>query len=250
MNKQKWVLLILVIGLVGGTGAGLGWLRTNQKLGKPGVKTTPIAGDKIRVRVDLPEKVLDYASEELEPDAITTNTLPADTSFGSRNYRAPDGFQVHLSTVLMGIDRTSLHKPQFCLEGAGYHIDQAASLETKVRVDRPYPYDLPVVKLLSSREETIDGQRATLRGIYVYWYVADGAVSASTSGLQRMWWMVKEMFRTGVLQRWTYVSCLSVCAPGQEEATFERMKKFMAAAVPEFQLATPPPAAAIVTARQ
>ena len=88
------------------------------------------------------------------------------------------------------------------------------------------------------------------RGVYVYWYVADGAVSASTSGIQRMWWMVKEMFRTGVLQRWTYVSCLSVCAPGQEEATFERMKKFMAAAVPEFQLAGPPPAAATVTARQ
>jgi hypothetical protein len=26
-----------------------------------------------------------------------------------------------------------------------------------------------------------------------------------------------------------------VCAPGQEEATFERMKKLIAAAVPEFQ---------------
>jgi hypothetical protein len=42
--------------------------------------------------------------------------------------------------------------------------------------------------------------------------------------------------RTGVLQRWAYVTCFSVCQPGQEEATFNRMKEFLAAAVPEFQL--------------
>src|SRR5437016_4531047 len=138
MNKQQRLLLMVVIGLVAGTGLGLGWLKKNQKLGKPGVKTTPIAGDKIRVRVNLPEKVLDYESEDVEPDAITTNTLPADTSYGHRNYKASDGFQIQVSAVLMGTDRTSLHKPQFCLEGAGWHINQASSEQTRVHVERPY----------------------------------------------------------------------------------------------------------------
>jgi len=45
------------------------------------------------------------------------------------------------------------------------------------------------------------------------------------------------------LQRWAYISCFAVCLPGQEEATFERLKKFIAASVPEFQL-TPKPVAA------
>jgi hypothetical protein len=52
-----------------------------------------------------------------------------------------------------------------------------------------------------------------------------------------------------VLQRWAYVACISPCAPGQEDATFARMKKFIAAAVPEFQL-TPPPAGPAVAARR
>jgi len=81
MNKQKWILLIVVLGLIGTTGTGLGWMKKNQRLGKPGVTNTPYPGDPVRVHVDLPEHVLDYTSEELEPDSTTTNTLPRDTSF-------------------------------------------------------------------------------------------------------------------------------------------------------------------------
>jgi hypothetical protein len=47
------------------------------------------------------------------------------------------------------------------------------------------------------------------------------------------------------MERWAYVVCSAVCFPGQEDATFERLKKFMVAAVPEFQLTPrPEPAAA------
>jgi hypothetical protein len=38
------------------------------------------------------------------------------------------------------------------------------------------------------------------------------------------------------LDRWAYISFFSVCQPGQQDAAFERMKKLIAAAVPEFQL--------------
>jgi len=62
--------------------------------------------------------------------------------------------------------------------------------------------------------------------------------------------MAREMFRTGVLQRWAYVSCFVVCAPGQEDATFERMKKFIAAGVPEFQTAPAQPASGTTLAAQ
>jgi hypothetical protein len=137
----------------------------------------------------------------------------------------------------MGTDRTSIHKPQYCLGGSGWKIDSADSQETTVPVERPQPYELPIIKLVSTRTiQNADGKPVTLRGVYVYWFVADGALSGNMSGRERMWWMAKHLLQTGVLQRWAYVSCFAVCLPGQEGATFERMKKFIAASVPEFQL--------------
>jgi len=195
----------------------------------------PIPGSE-NVKVILPARVLDYTSEEFEPDEIVTNTLPKDTSFGQRLYKAGDGLQIDLNVVLMGTDRTSLHKPQFCLEGGGWHIDQGSGLTDTVHLEKPRPYDLPVVRLLSSKEVPVNGQNVMMRGVYVYYFVADGALSAGTSGFERMWWMAKDLIKTGVLQRWAYVSYFSNCLPGQEQATYERMKTFIAAAAPEFHL--------------
>jgi len=210
----------------------------------PGVKTSPLAGTQ-RLQVELPPRALDYDSESVKVTDVVLGTLPADTSFGQRDYKAADGFEVLVNVVLMGCDRTSLHKPQFCLRGGGWVIQKTEP--AVVPMTRPYQYDLPVMKLTVWPEKpgTFGGQH----GVYVYWYVADGAISASASGFERMWWMARDMLRTGVLQRWAYVTYFAVCVPGQEEAAFERLKKFIAASAPEFQL-TPRATAATVTARQ
>ena len=138
----------------------------------------------------------------------------------------------------MGTDRTSLHKPVFCLEGQGWHIDENASSETSVRLTRPREYDLPVTRFIASKVLKLNGQDVPARGIYVYWFVAPGQLTANH--WQRMWWMARDLCHTGVLQRWAYVSYFSICRPGEEDVTFERMKKLMGASVPEFQL-TPQP---------
>lgn len=234
MNRQKGILLVTALVLMAGTGVLLARLHSHQTLGLPGVKTTPIAGSK-RLQVDLPEHVLDYASEKTEPTEVELGNLPPDTSFGRRIYQGPDKFAAVMAVVLMGTDRTSLHKPQFCLEGQGWHIDEAKTLRTSIHIERPYPYEMPIVRLVTVNDTTIEGRPRHTQGVYVYWYVADGVVDASVGGEKRMWLMARDMLLTGVLQRWAYVSCLAECAPGNEEATFERMKKLIAAAVPEFQ---------------
>jgi hypothetical protein len=242
MIKPNWILMIAALAMIAGTTALL--LGTHQKLGAPGVKTRSSA-DAGRLEVELPTQVLDYTSESVEVDDITKSTLPSDTSFGNRNYEAPDHFKLALRAVLMGTDRTSLHKPQFCLEGQGWHIDPD-SLQTTIHLDRPCSYELPVVRLLAGIEAAnASGQKQTLRGVYVYWFVADDALSSSVSGFERMWMMGSKLLRTGILQRWAYVSCFSTCLPGQEDATFERMKLFIAGAVPEFQLNPRAPLAAL-----
>ncbi len=246
MNGQKRAMLTVVLALIAVTAGLLIQLRTHQKLGLPGVKTHPVAGS-IRLQVDLPEHVLDYESQLLDADDVALETLPPDTSFGQRRYTAPDKFQVLLNVVLMGTDRTSMHKPQFCLTGSGWNIDPSASAETRVHLEQPFSYELPVVKLIANKEVIDNGERKSARGVYVYWFVADDALSASVSGFQRMWLMAAKLVRTGVLQRWAYVSCFSACAPGQEDAVFERMTKFIAASVPQFQLMPKAPMATAST---
>ena len=233
MNTRKWLLSVVALLMIGSSAGILVRLKSHQRLGPPGVKTIPLAESK-NLEVILPELVLDYTSERIEQDKIVIGILPKDTSYGQRRYKAPDDFCMRVNVVLMGSDRTSLHKPQFCLEGAGWHIDAAASGEESVHIERPLGYDLPVMKLLATRQFEHEGQVETFRGVYVYWFVAEDAYTAQH--WQRMWWMARELFRTGELQRWAYISCFAVCLPGQEEATFERMKKFIAASVPEFQL--------------
>jgi hypothetical protein len=237
MNRAKWISAAVTLALIGVAGLYLSHYRGMQKLGRPGVKAHALGGTNASVllQVELPARVLDYESEFLPVDDITRGTLPGDTSFGTRRYKGPDGFTLLCNAVLMGADRSSMHKPQFCLEGQGWHIDRSQTVEETVHIARPRPYELPVVKLISDRQVTLNGQTVPAKGIYVYWYVADGKVSASESGVQRMWWMARDLFCTGVLQRWAYVSCFVVCSPGQEDQAYERIKQFVAAAVPEFQ---------------
>jgi hypothetical protein len=241
MKRSQLVVVAVALLLMLGAAGVLARLKSGHHLGAPGVKTQPIPGS-VRLAIELPERVLDCESEVLEPGSDALKALPQDTSFGQRRYKAPDGFETALNVVLMGTDRTSIHKPQFCLVGAGWQISPPET--DRVRVYRPQTYDLPVIKIIATREVTgPEGQRGTLRGVYVYWFVCDDALSGEPSGVQRMWWMARELLRTGVLQRWAYVTCFSVCAPGQEEATYKRMQRFLSSAVPDFQL-TPKPAPA------
>jgi len=244
MKSQKWMMFFTALALMAGSAGLLGQIHAHQKLGAPGVKTHALSNS-IRLAADLPERVLDYTSQETEIDEMTFKGLPADTSFGHRRYHAPDGFRLDLRVVLMGYDRTSLHKPQFCLTGQGWQIDQ--TMETTIAMDKPVKYNLPIIELIATRTE--NGQRTGERAIFVYWYVADDGLSGSAVGLQRMWQIAEKMVLTGTLQRWAYVSCFAFCAPGQEDVTFERMKKFLTVSVPEFQL-NPKPAGQILSAKE
>jgi hypothetical protein len=79
-----------------------------------------------------------------------------------------------------------------------------------------------------------DGQRVTVRGIYVYWFVSGERLTARHA--RRMWWMAGRLLTRGELERWAYVSYFTVCAPGEEAAASERLGELIAASVPEFQL--------------
>lgn len=227
--------------LIAATAIGLQYRQAHQKLGIPGVKVVqmPVYDPEGKLAgtnsVALPERVLNYESKVVPVDRIVLEWLPKDTTYGQRAYKAADGFQTRMTAVLMGSDRTSIHQPQYCLTGTGWQIDQT-EIES-IAVNQPRVYQLPVNKLTVSRTVKGDnGVQQQIKGIYVYWFVAENRLTAHHG--QRMLDMGLDMLRTGVLQRWAYVSCFSMCYPGQEQETYTRLKELISAAVPEFQITT------------
>ena len=148
-----------------------------QRVGVPGVKVVerPVYREDGEIvgtnAVALPESVLDFTSKEIPVAKVVNDWLPKDTVYGQRVYEAPDGYWLQSTVVLMGTDRTSIHKPEYCLTGQGF---QVASIERDtVEIAQPHRYELPVVKMTLSREATSpDGQRIKQSALFVYWFVS------------------------------------------------------------------------------
>lgn len=231
------LLLVIALVLICGTAAGLVWLRANQRLGKPGLKATPIPGS-IAMNIELPESVLDFTSTNIPESDVELGYFPKDTSYARRLYQSPDGFNASATVVMMGADRTSIHKPDYCLPGQGWTIREKTVEKIPLAGSNG---QLPVAKWVVSNElPGSDGNKVPVAGVYVFWFVADN--EETTENNQRIWWLARDFVRSGVLQRWAYVSFFTYCAPGEESAAYEKMKKLIGAATPEFQLSAKPDA--------
>jgi exosortase len=242
VRVQGWAPAVVALGLLLTAGIVLLRIGSGQHLGKPGLRLAAGGQENRMQGISLPEQVLDYTSKPLEVTPLEVGWLPKDTVFGRRLYESTDGFAAQLSVVLMGTDRTSIHKPQYCLDGQGWRIEK--SKVVSIPIQQPYPYELQSMKLSASKMVTDkDGNRRLARGLYVYWFVADGELTASHG--ERMWWMARDLIRKGVLQRWAYVSYFTAFEvkesdPTQEDRYFGHLKHLIAASIPEFQLACGP----------
>ena len=239
MNRSAKYLVAVTVGLIAITAIILNRLQASQTIGLPGVRVIAQNvydenGDLAATNaVFLPERIGTLESTNAPITRMELDWLPKDTTFARRLYRSPDGFEAMMSVVLMGTDRTSIHKPQQCLVGQGIAIDSQDSLT--IPIDGPPRYELPVLRITGSLQQTLpDGAKVVQRAIYVYWFVAEGALTSDHN--DRMLRMAKHLLTRGELQRWAYVSCLTFCAPGHEEAAYSRVREMLQMAVPQFQL--------------
>lgn len=251
--RAPLIMAAVVLAVMAAAAAFLATQHSRQKLGVPGVRLETAPMYSIQPppstnppalitnspnRVYLPAQVLDFRSRLMPVSSLTVSTLPRDSVFGHRIYAQSNGLELDCQVVLMGADRSSIHKPQYCLKGSGFTWDEAQP--ATVRISRPHAYDLPVMKMKLRRQGPGEnGSARTSAGVFVYWFVADGELTAKHT--ERMWWMARDMLKAGILQRWAYVIVFAPCAPGAEDATFEGLKTFISGAVPEFQLTAGPP---------
>jgi hypothetical protein len=241
MKKREWILLMVSLALIASAGGALRYFKTNQRLGPSGLKSTALPNS-LRLDIEFPTNAPGYEGRALEVNKTVVNMLPADTSIGQMIYKDQAGRETLAVAVTMGTDRTSIHKPQFCLSGQGWKIDGTKSERTLVHFNRPHPLDLPVIKLVASREIESQGQRAKYSCVFVYWLVSGDEVVADHN--QLMWRMTAHLLKTGELQRWSYLYYMAICPPGQEDTAFAQVCQAMNATVPEFQKVWPETASA------
>lgn len=241
MKCGKWLVVAVAAGMIAVTAAWLHQFRGRHLLGSPGVRVeqVPIYDEKKQVvssqSIVLPDSVLGVPGMPLPITTGEVEGLPRDTTFGRRFYRTPDGdFSVQINVVLMGTDHTSIHQPQYCLYAQDWTITNSERINLKM--DRPVQYDLPAVKLIATRQLP-SGQMVNC--LYIYWFVSGSKITSEEgSRLMSMW---KTVLKRGELERWAYISYFATCVPGNEQATFERLKKFIQASTPDFQIVTGQP---------
>jgi len=240
MNKQKWIAVCIVLTMIASAASALVTLKSRERTGQPGVKVGQGElmlpdGKVVQTNsVILPESLPGYTSRLAEVSSIELESLPRDTTFGRRIYTSDDGLEAFMSVVLMESDRSSIHTPHYCLAGQGWQIDKEE--RTTVRINQPHAYDLPIRKTLLSRQIEHNGQTYKVRGIFIYWFVADKKLFNG----QRLWNMSWDVIKSGIMDRWAYVVCFSTCLPGQEDELYSKMERLIATSVPEFQLTTGP----------
>jgi hypothetical protein len=239
MSSRVVPLALVATVLIGATAGVLVRMKRSHELGAPGVKIVnlPLVSDSGTIArtnsVFLPSLVNGWASKIEPVSELELSYLPKDTTYGRRTYHsAADSFAAWASVVLMGTDRTSIHRPEYCLTGVGWAIERRT--DTRIRMSRPQPYELPVRRFDATRHAMVDGQARMQKGVYVFWFVADNQLTASH--WDRQWRIARDLLLKGTLDRWAYVAYFAQCNPGEEDSTFERLSQLITATVPEFQL--------------
>lgn len=243
MMRSKLILGGVMLGMIALMAVVLQHMKAGQKMGGPGVLTRALpdapAGS-LKQEILMPEALPGWTSEIVTNAETVLEILPKDTSYRVRVYRSTaDDFWGQITTVLMGTDRTSIHKPQICLTGQGWAIDATKSTVETIRMERPVPYELPVNKLIATKQfADPQGRVQNVSCLYIYWYVDDQHMTADYRKWM-LWWMPQDLLLNGRLQRWAYISVFAPCLPGKEAETYDRLKKLIASSVPEFQVVPP-----------
>jgi hypothetical protein len=223
------VTVIVVMGLAA---AFLHHRGPRQHLGASGVKIQHdalLGGDNSMLRtngVALPLRLTGFDSIALEVTLDELKYLPADTTFGRRGYRdLVDGFEAMLTVVLMGTDRSSIHRPEQCLASQGVSITSRRT----VRVDTAAG---PMEVLRCDGAAPFSNVKGSGRSRAVFTYMFLAADRQTSSHIRRHLLTMQDLVVRGEMPRWAGIQCFARCREGEEDATFAKMERLLSQAIP------------------
>jgi EpsI family protein len=125
--------------------------------------------------------------------------LPAGTHIIKRSYESPGRAPVHVSIVIAGDERRSIHKPQVCLRGQGFTIrDQHVE---RIRIDKNRQF--AAMFLDATRRPQGNGPSTS----YAYWFASK--IRETPHHLVRLFWIAVDGAVFGKRYTWAYVAVSS-----------------------------------------
>jgi EpsI family protein len=168
----------------------------------------------------LPEKAADWTGGELQ--GLSENErklLPADTEGARRLYTDKAGDQVYCSIILAGREVTSIHRPELCLPGQGWRIENEYT--ESVPAAAADGGQLKVMRMnMTHAVNSTDGRAMPVRYVFVYWFVGKGRVTPYH--WQRILWTAKDRVLHNTNHRWAYVLINAPVTKGQAGSNHER----------------------------
>jgi EpsI family protein len=190
------VLIAVVVGVLGGAVLLTATTSDVTKTSEPGVKLYP---DGTPFLVD---RAGDWTGDEKQ--GLTKeehDLLPQDTEGSRRLFKNQRGDVVFCSIILAGRDTTSIHRPELCLPGQGWTINEhmeaipvataPGGMLTVMRMNGTHPARL------------LDGGVGQAKSIFLYWFVGKDRITASH--WQRIYWTSKDRVFHNTNHRWAYI---------------------------------------------
>jgi hypothetical protein len=177
----------------------------------PAIRT----GDTAGVSLTLPERIGVFTSQEGKPDKVELENLPTDTQFAKRSYYTANASHeerdiAHVSIVLAGSERRSIHRPEVCLTGQGWTITQQSTYPVPIGGKQLHVRDLAIER----QHRLPDGSSQRIRAHYVYWFV--GSDITTPSHFTRIWMSTWDSVFRNVNHRWAYPSILAMVTADQD----------------------------------
>ena len=189
-------LLAAVVAILGGGLLLTAFTSDVTKVSEPGVKL-------VDGRPFLVDKVGDWTGGELQGlSEVERQLLPADTEGARRIYTDKNGDQLWCSVILAGREVTSIHRPEFCLPGQGWKI-QDEHVQTVPVAEVPGG-SLGMMRMNATRSVPLtDGRTEQYRSIFVYWFIGKDRVTPYH--WQRIFWTARDRVLHNTNHRWAYV---------------------------------------------
>lgn len=221
--RSPWLRLGITVVICGGGLALCAITDTTYRVGVPPVS------------LELPERLGNYASQEMPMQAIERQALNEGVEIGRRFYFTKDS-AVLASVVLSGPVKRSLHEPQICLPGQGWVINGNSQIEFDCGLPQPVRATLLTLHRDVQNEQ---GQIVRTRALNVYWYQGSHGRTAGSYD-EHVAYSYSDALLRNIDHRWALMSFfapmkdqpLGLQDPFAQLNVLEDMKKFMRELVP------------------
>lgn len=187
------------------------------------------------VTMHWPDRVFDYAGKDEAPSKAELDILPADTEFAKKIYTSASGDMILAQIVLSGVEHRSIHRPEKCLEGQGWHVRSGQEVRVPLKSGR----DLKVMVLDITRSaRTSTGTIIQIPALYAYFFVSEDAETARH--LERLAITNLDLLLHNKAHRWAYVIAMANVTEGlmpngrNREQTLEFIENFIRETAPTF----------------